>query len=119
MAPVRRQPEKQEQAAIVKLLRSLGASVYILGTRRPKGDYQGTMQTPGIPDLYAVLPVRAGLPGHRQLGYALWVEVTAPKGRPTEAQRQFKVESELACIDHLVGGVDTVVNWLTAGGWLK
>jgi hypothetical protein len=45
----RRQPEKAEQAGIVKLVRALGGRVYVLGTRRKRGDFQGTMQTPGLP----------------------------------------------------------------------
>jgi hypothetical protein len=43
-------PEKVIQQQIVTLLRSIGAQVWVLGTRRKRGDYQGTMQTPGLPD---------------------------------------------------------------------
>ena len=47
------QLEKEIQADIVKLLETVGAAVYKIGTTRKKGDHQGTMQTPGIPDLCA------------------------------------------------------------------
>jgi hypothetical protein len=32
-----------------------------MGTTRRRGDYPGTMQTPGIPDLMAFLPVKRSL----------------------------------------------------------
>jgi hypothetical protein len=54
----RRQPEKSIQHQIAGLLRTVGARVYNIGTRRRKGDFQGTMQTPGIPDVLAILPFR-------------------------------------------------------------
>ena len=40
------QLEKEIQADIVKLLETVGAAVYKIGTKRKKGDHQGTMQTP-------------------------------------------------------------------------
>lgn len=66
-----RLPEKAVQQQIVHLLRSLGAHVYEIGTRRRRQDYPGTMQSPGIPDLVAFLPppvlapdgIDAGIPG--------------------------------------------------------
>ena len=45
--------EKEIQSDVVKLLETVGAAVYKIGTTRKKGDHQGTMQTPGIPDLCA------------------------------------------------------------------
>ena len=45
----------------MKLLKTVGAAVYKIGTKRKKDDYQGTMQTPGIPDLCAFV-MRATLP---------------------------------------------------------
>ena len=47
------QLEKSIQSDIVKLLETVGAAVYKIGTTRKRGDHQGTMQTPGIPDLCA------------------------------------------------------------------
>ena len=49
--------EKEIQADIVKLLKTVGAAVYTIGTKRKKTDHQGTMQTPGIPDLVAFVAV--------------------------------------------------------------
>ena len=53
--------EKEIQADIVKLLETVGAAVYKIGTKRKKGDHQGTMQTPGIPDLLAFVTVPLSL----------------------------------------------------------
>jgi hypothetical protein len=113
---VRQQLEKTEQAAIVQLLRTIGASVYVLGTRRRKGDYQGTCQTPGIPDLYCVIRKPHAVSNYLQ---PVWIEVKAGRGRTSEAQAQFKEESNCACIPHLIGGIDVVTHWLRQGGWIK
>lgn len=61
--------EAAHQREIVALLRTLGFSVYQLsqGYRKAKG---GTRQTPGLPDLYAMHPVKR---------LTLWVEVKPPK----------------------------------------
>ena len=113
---MRQQPEKQEQAAIVKLLKLLGASVYIIGTKRRKGDYQGTMQTPGIPDLYVFMPV----PNTCEPCFVdVWIEVKAPKGRASEAQQAFQQHCANADVRHLVGGIDVVTEWLRKWGWIK
>lgn len=64
-----RQLEKTEQAGGVKLLSTIGAKVYVLGTRRSRGrpcpkcgtfveEHQGTRQTPGVGDVLAFLPPR-------------------------------------------------------------
>ena len=109
----RRQPEKTEQAAIVRLLRGLGASVYVLGTHRRRGDYPGTMQTPGISDLVVFLPRERGV---------LFVEVKAPKGRLRPEQAEFR-RLCLACLSaqvhHVVGGLDAVIGYLIGVGLLK
>lgn len=109
--------EKQEQAAIVQLLEKLGAKVYVIGTKRRKGDYQGTMQTPGIPDLYVVL----NFFGKPKPFKAIWIEVKARGGKLSDAQRQFKAETDALepAMYHIVGGVDDVQNWLVDHGWLK
>jgi hypothetical protein len=113
--PRRRTPERTEQAEIVKLLRMLGASVYVLGTTRRKGDHPGTMQTPGIPDLWVVFPsTRQGLEWT-----ALWIEVKAEKGRLSRAQQRFQNECFWSSTTHLVGGLDVVVAWCQKHGWLK
>ena len=98
----RRQPEKEIQAQIVTLLRSLRADVWVLGTRRPRGDYQGTRQSPGLPDLIAFLPDEE----------LLFIEVKSPKGRLTEEQKQFQQCCFDARVSHIVGGIDEVIDWL-------
>lgn len=110
------QREKVEQAHVVQLLRSLGATVYTLGTRRRRGDYQGTMQTPGVPDLYAFLPLRAN---DDPLGKALWIEAKAPGGRLRPEQRAFQAFCQERYIDHVVGGLDAVIAWLIEHDYLK
>lgn len=109
--------EKVEQAAIVQLLESLGGKVYVIGTKRRKGDYQGTMQTPGLPDLYAVLPPR----GHCRLWAPVWIEVKASGGRLSEAQKAFRdlCDPTRGAAHHYVSGTcDAVQNWLVDYGWL-
>jgi hypothetical protein len=93
--------EKAEQQAIVDLLRLIGAKVYILGTKRRKGDYQGTMQTPGIPDLYAFL--------HNQ---PLWIEVKARGGNRSEAQFEFANAATGACHAYFCGTADEFTAYL-------
>lgn len=102
--------EKHEQADIVRLLRSLGWAVYVLGTRRRTGDYQGTMQSPGIPDLEAFSP-----PPKRAM---LKIEVKAKGGRLRPEQAVYQDLCRDADIAHLVGGVDEAVSWLIANGFL-
>jgi hypothetical protein len=62
-----RVPERVQQAHIIRLVRTIGGVVYVLGTVRRRGDYQGTMQTPGISDLLVFLPVRAHVAEERML----------------------------------------------------
>jgi hypothetical protein len=113
-------PEKAEQAAIVRLLASLGAKVYVLGTRRPAGDYQGTRQTPGLPDVLAFLPLHAARRGHfEQSRELLAIEVKAKGGRLRPEQVVFRELCQQASVAHVVGGLDAVIAWLTARGYLK
>lgn len=119
-AEKRRQPERAEQAAIVQLLESLGAKVYVLGTTRRKGDYQGSMQTPGIGDLYVFLPLHAAARlVHQRHSMALWVEVKAKRGRPSEDQLLFQDWCLASGVHHVLGGLDAVQNWLVDHGWLR
>lgn len=117
----RQSPEKAEQAAIVQLLESLGAKVYVLGTRRRKGDYQGTMQTPGIPDLYVFLPhVRHPQWPHAPFGAtALWIEVKAEGGKLSPEQETFQCLCRNREVGHVVGGLHEVMVFLATGGWIK
>ena len=112
--PVRRRhPERDEQAHIVRLLRTVGAEVWTLGTTRRHGDYQGTNQAPGLPDLLSFLPVPDG---GRVL---LVVEVKAPGGRLRPDQVRFRDCCRAAGIHHITGGIDAVIAWLLEHGYLK
>jgi hypothetical protein len=111
---MRRQPERAIQAHVAALLRHVGADVYVLGTTRRRGDYHGTMQTPGLPDLLAFLPRGGGL---------LAVECKAPGGRLRPEQETFRTAC-LACeapflTHHVVGGLDAVIAYLIDLGLLR
>jgi len=110
--------EKIEQAHLIKLLRSVGGRVYVLGTRRRAEDFQGTMQTPGIGDVYALLPAP---PLRHEDGRpcSLWVEVKARGGRLRPEQAAFREQCLAAGVPHVVGGLDAVIAFLVDGGWLK
>lgn len=125
-----RQREKAEQAGIVRLLESLQAHVYILGSRRAQRcrscgavtTDQGTRQTPGLADLYAILrpPQYAptdGVPAYTPV--ALWIEVKAGDGQPSSEQRDFMARNASAGVAHLIGGVDVVIAFLVRHGWLR
>jgi hypothetical protein len=122
---MRNQPEKIIQQQIVTLLRSIGATVYVLGVHRRRGDYPGTMQTPGLPDLYAFLPFSLGVSNRDGVvegsvtPNSVWIEVKAPGGRLSEAQWAFRIACVTKSIGHVIGGVDEVLAFLVAGGWLK
>jgi len=105
--------ERETQAAGVKLLRSLKAAVWVLGTVRRRSDYHGTMQTPGIPD------VKAFLPGHVRSRRGLWWEVKTAKGRLRPGQAAFRDLCEQAGESHVVGDLDALIAWLTSAGYLK
>ena len=106
---IARVPERVVQQQIVHLLRSLGAQVWVLGTTRRRGDYHGTMQTPGICDVVAFVP-RAGL---------LMVECKAKGGRLRPEQSHFRACCREHGVAHVVGGVDEVVAWLVGQGILR
>jgi len=109
--------EKVEQARILELLRAIGAAVYVSGTVRRSGDYPGSMQTPGIPDLCVFLP---GPPGSPPPAYTLlFIECKRAGGRLRPAQTIFRDYCEAAGVAHLTGGLDAVLAWLTRGGWVR
>lgn len=110
--------EKVEQAHIVRLLRTLGATVYVLGTTRKREDaHHGTMQTPGLADLLVFLPDR----GHPRVGALrqLWVECKTTRGRLSPAQVEFRACCQLAGRDYVSGPLDAVIAWLISEGYLK
>jgi hypothetical protein len=117
-----RRLEKAEQAGTIKLLTMLGADVYVLGTRRPRGrpcpkcgsfvaEHAGTCQTPGLPDLVAFLP--GPLPRR-----VCFVEQKREGGRFSADQERFRelVASSPAC--YVAGTLDDVIAWLTNEGYL-
>lgn len=103
-----RVPERVVQRQVVALLRSVGGWVWVLGTTRRRGDYQGTMQTPGLPDLIAAVH-----------GRMLMVECKAIGGKLSHAQVAFQVACQDCGVHHVVGGVDEVLAWLVAQGILR
>lgn len=107
------QREKIEQAHIVQVLRAIGGTAYVLGTRRRRGDYQGTMQTPGAPDVIGFTPRRAG---RRRL---LMIECKAAGGRLRPAQAEFRALCHDAEVVHLTGDLNVVVRWLICEGYLR
>ncbi len=109
------QREKVEQAHIVQLLRTIGGRVYVLGTRRRRGDFQGTMQSPGVPDLMAFLPARAHLAGAPRF---VFIECKATGGRLRPEQQVFRDECTSAGLAHIVGDLDAVIAWLVAAGYV-
>lgn len=112
-----RAPERVEQQHIVQLLRSLGAKVWTLGTVRRTGDYQGTMQSPGLPDVIAFLKAPPTTPNAapRRL---LVVEVKAAGGRLRPEQAEFRAMCVASGTASVVGGLDAVIAWLIAEGHL-
>lgn len=113
-----RQPrvsEKTEQAHGVQLLRSIGAMVYVSGGHRKRGDHQGTMQTPGIPDVEAFLPVR----GLNQRGQLLKWECKAVGGRVRPEQAEYAAHCAVANVAHVIGPFDTLIRWLTDHHYVK
>lgn len=114
---MRRRPEDIEQIGIINLIRSLGGKHYTLGTRRRKGDHQGTMQTPGIGDVYGFLPPPRARPDDPWA--AFWVECKAPGGRMSPDQEEFQAYCVKARAHHVVGGINAFIAWLIAGGWLR
>jgi len=111
----RRHPERDEQANIVQLLRTLGAQVWTLGTTRKRGDWQGTRMSPGLPDVLAFLPNPYG--GTEKA--LLVIEAKAPGGRLRPEQAQFRCCCADANVAHVWGGLDDVTAWLLERGYLQ
>lgn len=107
--------EKVEQANIVRLLRSLGAAVYVLGTTRRRTDHHGTMMTAGMCDLVVFMKTRGGV--SHQL---LLIEVKRTRGgRLSAEQAQFRGLCLQAHVHHIVGGLDVVMAWLVDHQYLR
>lgn len=115
--------ERQVQASIVQLLKTLGARVWVLGTVRRVGDYAGTMQTPGIPDLCVFLPPNPYACDKPYLYFQewrqVWIEVKADGGRLRPQQTFFRDSCALAGVEHITGDLDAVLRYLRAAGYVK
>ncbi len=122
----RRHPlEKTEQANVVKLYRSIGATVFVSGTTRRKGDRcpqckafvpnrdHGTHQTAGIPDLFVFLPPA---PNRSSTPEPLFHEVKAVGGRLRPEQQQFRQQCLASGVLHVVGGLDAAIEFLVRTG---
>ncbi|MDP2319603.1 MAG: hypothetical protein Q8O42_09735 [Acidobacteriota bacterium] len=116
--------EKSEQLAIRELMITLGAEEYVIGTVRRKGDYPGTMQTPGIPDLQFFLPEKRAW--RSDAGKAsltrrfVVVEAKRAKGgRFSSQQIEYRGLCAAAGVDYIGGSLDDVIAWLIAEGYLK
>ena len=124
----RRRLEKDEQALTVQTLEAIGAAVYVLGTRRPRGrncpkcgtfvaEHQGTCQTPGIADLVVFLPAPRGAAGG--VRPILFVEQKAVDGRFSPRQKEFRKLAEASPASYVAGTVDDVVRFLEARGYVR
>lgn len=117
-----RVPEKAEQAHIVQLVRSIGGHVYVLGTHRRSTDFQGTMQTHGVPDLICFIPDKRRSidpPEGTSFHFCVFIECKAVGGRLRPEQRQFRELALKAEVTHLVGGLDVVIQFLVDKGLAK
>jgi hypothetical protein len=125
-------PEKDVQQAIIQLLTKIGCrydskglntDIYVLGTRRPRHlarEAHRTHQTPGIGDLYVLLPSTSRWGSSEPpLPPAVWIEVKAEDGRPSPAQRAFELSCQVRGIAHVMGGLDQVAAFLARHGFLK
>ena len=114
--------EKAEQAGTVKLLTLLGADVYVIGTRRPRGracpscgafvaEHAGTCQTPGVSDLIVFLPG----PRPRRVCF---IEQKRVGGVLSEPQEQFRQVVDASTALYVAGTMDDVMAWLDDRGYL-
>jgi len=122
------QDEKHEQASILNLIGQLGGIAYVLGTRRAqycgvcgsRTTDQGTRQTPGISDLFVILPpAPRPFPQSENPWIPVWIECKGKGGTLTAEQVSFRDYCRRAHLVHLVGGVGQVAAWLELGGWIK
>jgi hypothetical protein len=96
-----RVPEKDVQAAVVKLYKAMGCEVYVLSQPR------ASMQTPGLPDLWVFAP---------RAGRAFWHESKAADGKPSAAQVVFENRCGSCGVGHVIGGIDAAKQHLRAIG---
>lgn len=121
-------PEQKEQEDVKKLLHALGAKFWVAGTKRKRTDYQGTMMTPGLPDIpFVFLPRRGARAGYSQVTlYDLVViEMKSPQahqkrdGGLSVEQAEFKRFCDLAGITYVHGDAKAIVQWLVEQCYLR
>lgn len=116
--------EKVEQLGIRKLMLQLGAEEYVLGTKRRKTDFHGTMQTPGIADLQFFLPekrTRFDVDGETRLTRRLVIiEAKREKGsRFSPEQIAYGELCVAAGVDYIGGCLNDVIAWLVRENYLN
>lgn len=122
MSKPRPRLERYEQADGVKLLRMLGAAVYVLGTVRPRGDTPGTRQTPGLADVEAFLPApkwTIPVAGTVPKGVLLKWEVKRAGGRLRPEQAEYREHCQRCWIAHVTGDLNALMAWLVSAGYLR
>jgi hypothetical protein len=117
--------ERTEQGSIKNLLEQIGGVVKTLGTVRatccgvcgsPNTD-PTTRQSPGLADLLVYLPPPRRHPAR---GWTqVWIECKGRGGTLSIEQVAFRELNLRAGVAHVVGGVDEVIEYLTAGGWVN
>lgn len=129
------QHESVEQTHILNLLRSVGGEVWVLGTRRtqlcwkckaPTRD-MSTRQTPGIADIFCILPAPPLAPRTPAplwwpgLPVPVWVEAKRGDGlgRLSAPQEHFRDRCGVASLPHVAGTLMDVTAFLMRHGWLK
>lgn len=103
--PRRTSPEKLEERAANRLMCDL------LGfTRWHLSQARATNQTPGWPDVLYM---------HAERGLAVYYEAKAPKGKQSDAQREFEREARACGMTYLVGTHDVLIEWARTRGLIR
>ena len=119
--------ERALQQQIVTALRTIGATVYVIGTvHAGEPGHRSTRQTPGLPDLCVHLPATIShwvTPARELLpltaAHQLWIECKATGGRLRPEQKVFRDFCQRVGHPHLVGNLDTVLAYLQEHHYLK
>ena len=117
--------ERAEQSSIKNLIEQIGGVGYTLGSKRatycgscgaPNTD-PSTRQTPGLADLVVFLPPP---PRQQSRGWTLvWIECKGRGGTLSADQVKFRELNQAAHVEHVVGGLDEFLAFLSAGGWVS
>jgi hypothetical protein len=103
--PRRTAPEKIEERKARQLMETaLGFTCWHLSQAR------ATRQTPGWPDCFFT---------HPEKRLAVWYEAKAPKGKQSDAQKEFQRHVSLVGYDYVVGPAEVLTEWAIAKGLVK